>query len=241
MDDLFLLLFLVSAITLLVGLVKPGIVIRWGDETKRTRGKVIKTYGVLMIGFFIAFGMLVDSTTIEESASKEPSILSDELGDVENTSTESVSEAPESEEKPSQLSSEDPYEPKTFEEEIEFAIGEDIQVNAIELDEYAKDLYITVEMSDNITTNLTRLGIEKAAAHIFENVFPLLENREDIEMITFVSETTFVDVYGNESIDDASIISMTKETYNKINWENFLTENLKNIATSYYLHPTFNK
>lgn len=55
MDNLFLILFLLSFVGLIVGLISPSSVIRWGN--KRTRGRVFLTYGLAMVVFFILFGV----------------------------------------------------------------------------------------------------------------------------------------------------------------------------------------
>ena len=39
MDNLFLLLFLVSIVALVVGLIKPELVVRWGSEEKESSPK----------------------------------------------------------------------------------------------------------------------------------------------------------------------------------------------------------
>ena len=41
MENLFLLLFLLSGIALVIGIIKPGIVLKWLPVTGRTRKKVI--------------------------------------------------------------------------------------------------------------------------------------------------------------------------------------------------------
>ncbi|BBB91085.1 MAG TPA: hypothetical protein PKA28_10995 [Methylomusa anaerophila] len=61
MDNLFLIIFLVSIACLIVGLIKPSLVIRWGDPEKRGRKQVLVTYLSLMVLSFIAFGMTTDT------------------------------------------------------------------------------------------------------------------------------------------------------------------------------------
>jgi hypothetical protein len=60
MASLFLLLFFVAIIALVVGLINPRLVVRWGVEEKRTRGKAALTYGVAIVVLFIAFGIASD-------------------------------------------------------------------------------------------------------------------------------------------------------------------------------------
>ncbi|QDR79606.1 hypothetical protein [Sporomusa termitida] len=55
MNTLLVILLLVSLIAMVVGLVKPGLVIRWGE--KKTRPRVLVIYGGLFIVLLIVLGM----------------------------------------------------------------------------------------------------------------------------------------------------------------------------------------
>lgn len=55
MDALLVLLGLASLLAMVVGLIKPGLVIRWGE--KKTRPMVLMVYGGLFIVLLIALGM----------------------------------------------------------------------------------------------------------------------------------------------------------------------------------------
>ena len=61
MENLYLVLFLLSFLLLIMGLISPKAVIKWGS--KRTRGRVLLTYSITMIGFFILFGITASSNT----------------------------------------------------------------------------------------------------------------------------------------------------------------------------------
>ena len=67
MDTLLVLLGLASLIAMVVGLIKPGLVIRWGE--KKTRPRVLMVYGGLFIVLLIALGMTGTSNS-EKNASK---------------------------------------------------------------------------------------------------------------------------------------------------------------------------
>lgn len=66
MDILFFLLFLFSFIALIVGMIKPTAVIRWGKLEKRNRKKVLKFYGIGLILFFALFGSSIDNIDATE-------------------------------------------------------------------------------------------------------------------------------------------------------------------------------
>ena len=55
---IFLILFFLSFFLLVIGLIKPIMVILWGE--KRTRGRVLIYYGIATVVFFILFGISSD-------------------------------------------------------------------------------------------------------------------------------------------------------------------------------------
>lgn len=55
LEDFLGLLWIISVILLIVGLVKPNAVIRWGDEEKKKRTSVLKYYGISSIILFVIF------------------------------------------------------------------------------------------------------------------------------------------------------------------------------------------
>lgn len=60
MSTLFMLLFLLSFVCMIIGLIKPSLVIRWGNPEKRTRAKAVLTYFLAAWLFFFANAMLPD-------------------------------------------------------------------------------------------------------------------------------------------------------------------------------------
>jgi len=74
MDVLLFILFVVCLVALVIGLVKPGVVVRWGAEEKKNRKSVLKYYGIGTLVFFILFSVNVsNSTTTNNTASKSAS------------------------------------------------------------------------------------------------------------------------------------------------------------------------
>lgn len=61
MDVLFFLCFLLSFIALIIGVIKPDLVIRWGKEEKRNRKNVFKYFGLGMLAFFILFVITIST------------------------------------------------------------------------------------------------------------------------------------------------------------------------------------
>lgn len=60
MENFFALIIVFSIVFLIVGMISPKTVIRWGIDQKKTRGEVIKVYGFTLIAAFIAFGVTTD-------------------------------------------------------------------------------------------------------------------------------------------------------------------------------------
>jgi len=59
------LLIVFCAVAILVGLIKPSAVIRWGNPEKRKRGKVLLTYGAALIVLVIVIGTTTESQTTD--------------------------------------------------------------------------------------------------------------------------------------------------------------------------------
>ncbi|MGG2016418.1 hypothetical protein [Bacillus sp. S10(2024)] len=73
MSNLFLLLFLVCLVALVVGMIKPQLVVRWGDTEKRNRKSVLKYFGIGLIVLFVLLGA-TSSHEEKNSSSKSASV-----------------------------------------------------------------------------------------------------------------------------------------------------------------------
>ena len=62
LNTLFALLFFVCLIALIIGIIKPQLVVRWGEEGKRNRKSVLKFYGIGVIAMFVLVGVTADDT-----------------------------------------------------------------------------------------------------------------------------------------------------------------------------------
>ena len=78
MENLFVVLFLVSLVGLIVGLVRPKLVIRWGS--KRTRERVALSYGLAAVVFIILYGVTAPPATkqVREKPEVTPSAATEE-------------------------------------------------------------------------------------------------------------------------------------------------------------------
>lgn len=66
MDNLFLLIFLLSIVALIVGMIKPDWVLKFLEEGKRNRKHVFLVFGISLIASLILFGMTTDASENEE-------------------------------------------------------------------------------------------------------------------------------------------------------------------------------
>lgn len=80
MSNLFFLLALVCLVTLIVGMVKPELVIRWGN--KRNRKMVFRWYGVGLIASFILMGATAENATNKNDAASKSTSTSTQKEEV---------------------------------------------------------------------------------------------------------------------------------------------------------------
>jgi hypothetical protein len=107
-------------------------------------------------------------------------------------------------------------------------------------DDKKTKLVLTIGMADNLTNNLIRRGMILDAEKIIRELCKY-EKFKALNNFTIVHTSEFIDAYGNKKVDNSGIISLAMSDINKINWENFITDNLPKIAKSYYVHPALFK
>lgn len=84
MDVLLVLLILISLVAMVAGLIKPSLVIRWGE--KKTRPRVLMVYSGLFIVFFMAFVMTMESNN--KGNNNKPVVKTDAPQKVEQAKTD---------------------------------------------------------------------------------------------------------------------------------------------------------
>ncbi|NQV00850.1 MAG: hypothetical protein HQ537_01900 [Parcubacteria group bacterium] len=93
METLFCILLLISLVCLLIGIIRPSLVLRFLKGTK-TRGKAILIFGALSVLFFTLFGLVTDL----DSISKLPNLLkTDSKKEIPLVNEEKVPEPPQKE------------------------------------------------------------------------------------------------------------------------------------------------
>lgn len=100
-----------------------------------------------------------------------------------------------------------------------------------------KSAVVVLNANENLTTNLTKKGIWLNSKEIFEEV----KNIEEVESYTFYWNLPLVDTYGNEEAGLVMSFDIQKEDLQKINYDNFLTDNVPNVVGNYFEHTGFNE
>lgn len=120
MNDLFLLLSLLSVVALVVGIIKPSIVIRWGDEDTKNRKSVLKYYGIGIIVFFILFGITIPEEDDVEKAEIENE---EELEEKEESENEEEPKEKKEEKEEKEIDSQELLEETNFKVNIRTALN----------------------------------------------------------------------------------------------------------------------
>lgn len=104
------------------------------------------------------------------------------------------------------------------------------------IDAYDDTVLIEYNADDNLTVGLVRFGIWSDTLEIVQK----LSSNVNINSVTVNAYIPLVDQYGNETPGKVMTVNLTKETWSKINWDNFNTDNLPNVADMYWIHPAIN-
>jgi len=113
------------------------------------------------------------------------------------------------------------------------ALGHETKIRKIDFSE--DELWIDYIANENLTKNLTRGGIWIDTKDLVKELSLILS--PDVKAITVEPYLTLVDQYGEEKLSRVALITIERETWEKINWDNFLTDDIPNIADSFWLHP----
>ncbi len=128
---------------------------------------------------------------------------------------------------------EEPEPELTTEEKIEEAAKEVFGDNLNEF-EYQSD-----SNHYNITTETAGLSknMDKNSANVNTTEFLEKIEGEDFSTIYIEYQAEFVDDYGETSKDRAIVYDISKETVEKINFENFIIDKMPDVADNYWEHP----
>jgi RNA polymerase subunit RPABC4/transcription elongation factor Spt4 len=98
---------------------------------------------------------------------------------------------------------------------------------------------IWLNMDENLTVRLARLGLMKATWNLMKDIFTD-DRLGEIQRVNVIAKLTLTDNYGNESIDKVAQIGMIRDVAVKINWDNVLLvdyQDIFNDTEKVWLHP----
>ena len=72
-------------------------------------------------------------------------------------------------------------------------------------------------------------------------IFKAIFKDPRVKEVTVTSDIRLVNKYGQESTGVGTRYTMSRETYTKVNWDNFITDNLNDVADQTYIHPALLK
>lgn len=229
MTDLFGYLILGSLIALVVGLIKPTAFSRWIKNP--TRKKVGLILGGLVFVFFIGFGMTTDTKTSTSTNNKE------------STPIETVKNDPTTAPQAPALSEQDQVKALVTEQLKGQNNMKRDNLKKLEVTEQESGGWnVTVDFnaSDNLSTNLRKVGIEKQMSELY---IALYKSGKDVRTTTVTAYFPLVDQYGKEN--DRAIYQSTldKEEASKVNWDadqsSLKLSILPKVWTTTLLHPEF--
>ena len=182
----------------------------------------------------------VEEKVIEEPPKEE--IVEEEVAGEEETSKEIDEEQSDTQKDFSNL---------TLDEKIEYIIvsllGEetnndlpkivDIEIAPLTGEEgpEGNTAFIILNGNDNLTTNWIKESMWIDSIELFEEFFKL----EEITRVDLKWQFPLVDTYGDTELVIVMEILLTRDIVEKINWDNFLFQNLLEVAQLYQEHPVF--
>ncbi|KYG90042.1 hypothetical protein A0U40_07310 [[Bacillus] sp. KCTC 13219] len=105
-------------------------------------------------------------------------------------------------------------------------------IYSLDIFEEDKAIILALNAGENVTVNLTKKGMWKNSKKVLEP----LSKIDGLELIIIHWYYPLIDAYGNEKDVMVMAFEVNKETLNKINWDNFLTDNVPNVVSSYFEH-----
>ena len=211
-------LFFFSFVVLIVGLIKPSIVIRWGEEEKKTRKSVMGVFMSIFVATIILGMFTTEPSNKNQDKNAEQQLSQDEkredreITDIEKIAKKATSNA-------------------------DF---KDVKIIKIENGEmYNVDLLLTGE--ESLTTKMTYRKYKNSCKDVFQALytskFGTKINEVKVSIYAeFVNKQT-----GEESEKVAYSLTMDRERAAKMHWDNIGEVDIEMATKNVYLHPAIKK
>jgi hypothetical protein len=221
MSDLFILLFLASALLLIIGLIKPSIFQnKYLGGKKFTRKQIALYMGILTFVLLLLGGATAETSPEESGTTQEQGVE-----DLSSLSEEDQIKAIVSQ----QLEGKNNLDNDYFR-----------SVEVVEQANGGWGVFVEYNAGDNLTTSLKKTGIEKTMSEVY---IALYTSDLDIRTASVAAYFPVVDQYGNESEAIVYKSVLEKEEADKVNWDidgSYLQlEILPGVWSTTLLHPDF--
>lgn len=194
---------------------------------------------IVFVALFI-IGVLSDPDKDDaKPASKD--VVASEKADTADKKAEDKKEAdpkkeePKKEEPKKEVVKEEPKTPKTVASKM--AADSFEKVVSVNYNSENGRVYIKAVGKDNFTTNMILTGMKMDMISILRE----LKTFKEVSNVEFNILMPLVDAYGNESDDTVVSVEVSRETLEKINFDNFLMDNLEKVADHWWVHPAMTK
>jgi|GEM_PF-5234450 len=218
MNDLFLILFLVSIAGLIVGLINPS------KLKFKSRKQVLLIFGGSIILFLILFGVTSGPSSTPTSKSTEqeaPKEISNSSKTLEEKVTDAINNSLESK---TNLGKQ-----RVVGVEVTKYTPQELSTYGYKNGETVIGLLIKINADQNLTTNLTKGTMHNEATKIAQAVFPIDPTVGDI---IIWSQLPLVDQYGNTKDETAIVYSMSRSLFDKVNWSDYNHRELPTLLKS---------
>lgn len=126
-------------------------------------------------------------------------------------------------------------EPTNYEDMIHYILKDNYIEHSIDnMSDNKKELVIYYHQEIGITLNSTKKEMQDIACLLYQKLFNIIP--EDINSICIIAKTEMTNKYGETNLSNISILTLNREIYNKIAWDNFNKDNIWDMYEHNYLH-----
>ena len=200
---------------------------------KKSKKKFYKKWWFWLVAVIVAFNIFGNSDEGEESASEAKTEEADKTESKTKNEEKAKTKEPEKKKE------------MTIEERVTTTINDTVdqetnndmsRVESINISddsdaEGMKVANIELNGDDNLTVNLTKVGMLSKSADLFEVLF---SEYDSFNKIVLTWNLPLVDVKGNET--NGMVLKIGLQRDHGINWEQFDYNNFEHVAVIYFLH-----
>lgn len=229
MEDLFVVLLYVSLVCFIWSLFSPKSFYPLFKNKLQKKGTRV-VFGIAMLLFLFILVAIMDTENENEKAKVEQKSTQEVVD--EKTRIEVAENKQDVKDEPEKTIS--------LNDKLWLALDNSMKKRdgyEISLDENKKDVQISFESKEFWDENSLVRGAYSLLVKYGKEAFKL----EGVDLLTVKYKTEFTDGYGKKGIEDAIIITMSKEEFNKFEWENLkmlpVYKQIEGSALKYYIHP----